>query len=143
SPTGGAGPFSYTWIPTGQIGASANGLIPGNYSITVSSSGGSCISTFTTFFSPLIPLTGSLFNTPSITCNGANTGTATVSNLAGGSPSQNYFWNNGTNTFATQFVNALPAGNWSVNVTDAFTGCQINSVFVISQPPALTLNLSS
>ncbi|MCC6371145.1 MAG: gliding motility-associated C-terminal domain-containing protein [Bacteroidia bacterium] len=30
---------------------------------------------------------------------------------------------------------------WSVTVTDGLTGCQINDVFFIQQPPALTLNI--
>ncbi len=142
-PSGGIGPFSYTWMPTAQTTSIANNLNPNTYTLSTYDVGTGCVSTATTVFTSLIPLTGNLFNTPSITCNGANTGTAIVTNLAGGSPNQNYLWSNGTGTHTTQFVNALAAGNWSVNVTDALTGCQINSLFVVTQPAAINLTLST
>ena len=141
--SGGSPPITYTWLPTGQTGSVASGLIPGNYSITASTGGGSCVLTTTTNLAPLVPLSGSLQATPSLTCNGANNGSALMANLSGGSPSQNYVWSNGLNSYTTATVNNLTAGSWSVTVTDALTACQINSVFTISQPPSFTLNITA
>jgi gliding motility-associated-like protein len=140
--TGGIGPFSYTWMPSAQTSSVATGLSPGTYTLTVFDFGTNFTYTATTLFTSLVPLTGNLNNSSSITCNGANTATASVTNLAGGSGSVNYLWwsTSGSYTTATPL---LSAGLWSVQVTDALTGCQINQSFYITQPPAMNLVLSS
>jgi len=143
SATGGVGPFSYTWQPTGQTNSVATGLSPGTYTLTVFDFGNNFTYTATTVFTSLIPLTGSISTATSITCNGANTGTGSVTDLAGGSGSEFYIWTNGINTYTTAFTNSLSAGLWTVSVTDATTGCNINQLFFISQPPPLNLVLSS
>lgn len=136
-------PYSYTWLPTAQTGSAATGLNPGTYTLTVFSGGCNFTFTTTTAFTSLIPLSGNLLNSNSITCHGATTGSATVNNLAGGSGTQNYLWTDGINTQTTVVVNNLSAGLHTVSVTDALTGCQIYQVFYISQPPALSLNMTS
>lgn len=139
----GSGPYSYSWMPTAQIGSVASGLNPGTYTLTVQDVGTGCFSTGTTTFTSLVPLTGSLVNSSSLACNGVNTGTAMYINISGGSALQLYNWSNGITTLTTPSVSGLSAGVWSVTVTDALTGCLINNTFVITQPPALTLNVSS
>jgi gliding motility-associated-like protein len=141
--TSGLGPYSYTWMPTAQTGSVATGLSPGSYTITVYDSGFNFTFTATTVFTSLVPLTGSLSNTSSLSCNGVNNGTASITNLSGGSGSQQYFWTNGSSTYTTPSVSGLSAGIWSLNVIDGLTGCTINEIFLITQPPALTLNVSS
>ncbi|MDI1356182.1 MAG: hypothetical protein PSX36_14780 [bacterium] len=141
--SGGTGPFSYTWMPGSTTGTTAGGLSPGTQTITVLDAGLNCAVNSTVYFSPLIPLSGSIAASPSIICNGANTATGSISNLAGGSGSQNYLWTNGTSTSSVPNPTNLSAGTWSVNVTDALTACQVNSVLTITQPPTLTLNISS
>lgn len=143
SATGGTGPYSYTWSPTGQTSSVVTGLSPGVYTLAVQDMGTGCMSVGTTTFSSLIPLAGTLNNTSSVSCYGATTGTANYSNITGGSFSQVYNWTNGTTVLTTQTVGGLGAGNWSVTVTDALTGCVINNNFVITQPPALTLTMAS
>lgn len=139
----GLGPYSYSWMPTAQTGSVANGLNPGTYTLTVQDLGTGCLSTGTTTFTSLVPLTGSLVSSPSLACNGVNTGTAGYINISGGSALQLYSWSNGVTTLTTPTVSGLSAGLWSVTVTDALTGCLINNTFVITQPPALTLNVTS
>ena len=141
--TGGVGPFSYTWMPTNQTGSVASGLIPGVYTITVFDFGNNFTYTAIAQFSPLVPLTGNINSSTVITCNGANTGTANVTNLAGGSGNEFYSWTNGLNTYTSAAVNNLTAGIWTANVTDALTGCSIGQSFYISQPPAMTLSIAA
>lgn len=141
--SGGVGPYSYTWMPTAQTGPMATGLTPATYTLTTFDNGTGCVSTATTLFTSLIPLTGNLSNSSSITCNGASTGTANVSNFAGGSGNVNYIWTNGVNSYTNAFPQNLSAGQWSMNIVDALTGCPVFSVFTITQPPALTLQVSS
>jgi gliding motility-associated-like protein len=78
----------------------------------------------------------------SVTCHGASTATANVTNIAGGSGTENYVWFNGLTTHTSSSA-LLSAGLWSITVTDAVTGCQINESFFITQPPAMNLVLSS
>ncbi len=141
--SGGTGPFSYTWMPGFSTNSVVSGLSPGTYSIHVLDNGNGCISDSTVTFSPLIPLTGNIVSTNSVACFSANTGTGSITNLAGGSGTQNYLWTNSTTNYTTAFTNSLVAGNWSVTVTDALTGCQVFSVFTITQPPATTLNITA
>jgi gliding motility-associated-like protein len=141
--TGGIGPYSYTWMPTAQTSSVATGLNPGTYSIFIFDHGNNLTYTGTTVFTSLIPLTGIVNNVDSIACNGAGTGTAIVTNLAGGSGTENYYWSNGTSTLTAASPTSLSAGNWSVTITDALTGCQVYSVFTIAEPPPLALNLSA
>lgn len=141
--TGGIGPFSYTWMPTNQTSSVATGLSPGTYTLTVYDFGNNFTYTATTTFNSLIPLTGNLSNSSSITCNAAATGTAGYTGIAGGSTLQIYSWTNGLNTYTSTnpYINTLSAGVWSSTVTDALTGCTLNNIIMILQPPALTLNV--
>jgi len=143
STTGGVGPFSYTWFPTAQTNSVASGLSPGTYTIEVHDASNNSTFTATTVFTSLIPLTGSLSSTDSLTCFGASNGTATVNNLAGGSGNQTFLWTNGSLTYTNAIINNLSAGIWTVTVSDALTGCIVDSVFTISQPAALVLNIAS
>lgn len=141
--TGGIGPYSYTWMPTAQSGSVANGLSPGSYTITVYDFGTNFTYTASTVFTSLIPLTGSINISNSITCNGANTGTGSITNLAGGTGNTNFAWYNGSMTHTVSNPNNLSAGLWTVSAIDAVTGCSISNVFFISQPPPLSLALSA
>jgi gliding motility-associated-like protein len=140
---GGIGPFSYTWTPSGQTSSVATGLSPGNYVITVYDFGNNFTYTANTVFTSLVPLTGNINTTNSITCNGATTGTASVTNLSGGSGSTNYFWFNGIVTHTVSNPNTLSAGLWTVVASDALTGCLISQVFFISQPPPIAILMTA
>lgn len=140
-PTGIA--YSYTWLPVAQNGGVATGLNPGTYTLLAFDPVLNFTHSVTTTFNSLIPLSGTINNSSSVTCNGAATGTGQVTNLQGGSGNQSYLWSNGVSSYSTAFTNSLSAGIWSVNVTDALTGCQINQSFFISQPSAMVLSLSA
>lgn len=142
----GTGPFSYTWMPSGQTGSVATGLSPGTYTLTVFDVGTSFTYTTTTTLNSLIPLTGNLNNTSSLSCNGMATGTAGYTGIAGGSPNQFFYWSNGITTFSAvnnPSVATLSAGTWSATVVDALTGCTINDILLILQPPAFTVNIAA
>ena len=119
--TGGIGPFSYTWMPTAQANSVATGLSPGTYTLTVFDFGNNFTYTATTVFTSLIPITGNLSNSSSLTCYGATNGTVAIASLAGGSGSQNYLWTNGINTDTAPNPQNLSAGNYTYTVTDGFT----------------------
>ena len=140
-PTGGIGPFSFTWMPSAQVGSVVTNLNPGNYTLTVFDLGNNYTYTTPVTFTPMLPLTGNVNSSSSITCNGAITATANVTGISGGSGNVTYQWFNATTTYTSPSP-LLSAGIWSVTVTDVLTGCQINQSFYISQPPALILSFS-
>jgi gliding motility-associated-like protein len=135
--------FTFTWLPGLQTGSAVAGLSPGTNTIMIDALSGGCAFTHTAFFTPLVPLTGFISGAGSVTCNGAATGTAVVAALAGGSGNQTYLWTNGSVTYTTASTNSLSAGTWTVTVTDMLTGCQMNQLYLVSQPSPVTINLSS
>jgi hypothetical protein len=72
-----------------------------------------------------------------IDCNGSASGSATV-NVVGGTAPLSYAWSNGA---STQTVSNLPAGTYTVTVTDA-NGCIITENLTITEPVALVGNTS-
>ncbi|MDI1355917.1 MAG: gliding motility-associated C-terminal domain-containing protein [bacterium] len=134
TPSGGMGPFTYTWLPSNQTGNVGTGLSPGTYTILVYDVGYNATYVTTTTFLSAVPLTGSLSATSMLNCASVNNGTAAILNLSGGSGNQSYLWTNGINTYTTSTVSGLNAGNYSVTVTDALTGCVFSPTFTILQP---------
>ena len=73
-----------------------------------------------------------------VLCNGQATGTATVT-PSGGTAPYSYAWSNLPGN--TQTVNNLPAGTYTVTVTDA-NGCITTQNFIVTEPVALVGNSS-
>ncbi|MEI6019940.1 MAG: T9SS type B sorting domain-containing protein [Bacteroidota bacterium] len=141
SANGGTGPFSYTWIPSGQTSSVGTNLSPGTYTILVYDNGSnSNYTTTTTFISP-VPLTATVGNTFILPCNGSSSGTAAIVNMAGGSGNQSYAWTTGTLTQTTNSIGGLSAGIYTVNVTDALTSCVFTGTFNILQPSSVGVML--
>lgn len=140
SATGGTGPYSYTWMPSGQTTSVATNLSPGSYTIVVFDLGNNFTYTTTTLVTSPLPFSGLVAFTPSFACNGANTGTANIS-LAGGSGNQNYYWFDGITTQTTAAATGLGAGIQTITVVDALTSCSVTQFFQIAQPPAIVLNI--
>lgn len=134
NPSGGTPNYTFVW-GGGQTTSAISGLTAGNYAVIVSDANG-CTNT-ATFTITQPPVLSSTVNSATITCNGGNNGSATVS-PAGGTPGYSYVWNNGqTNATATNLI----AGNYSVSITDA-NGCTATQSVSISQPPPITLTVS-
>ncbi|WP_179344781.1 beta strand repeat-containing protein, partial [Winogradskyella ursingii] len=137
--TGGVPPYTYKWSPGGETTPGLVGLLVGNYSVTVtdangctafasaSVNGGSCND---------LSVTGA---STSVSCNGESNGsvTATVSN---GTGPFTYSWDNLPDTTAT--VSNLPAGNYTVTVTDQTTECTQSTTINVSEPSALSSGIA-
>jgi gliding motility-associated-like protein len=134
--SGGTTPYSYSWAPTGGNNATATGLTAGNYTCTITDANGCTLQkTFN------ITQAGSLTATTSqvnILCNGAGTGSATVS-VSGGTPGYTYAWTptGGNNATASN----LTAGNYTCTITDA-NNCNLQKTFTLTQPSAVTATTS-
>ncbi|MHC0441063.1 MBG domain-containing protein [Flavobacterium sp. 3-210] len=134
--SGGVGPYTYLWSPSGQTTAIVTGLNNGSHSCLIADSNGCTITK--TF---LINTTNTLIATTSkndILCNGTNTGFASV--VPSGAPGPfTYVWapTGGSSNTASN----LAAGNYSVTITSA-NGCSIVKNFTITEPSALTVTPS-
>ncbi len=133
SATGGTPAYSYTWstMPV-QTTATASGLPSGAYIVTIKDSNG-CMKKDTAIVNQPAALKLTLTK-ENIRCHGDSNGSATVS-VAGGIKPYSYLWNS-VPPQATITANGLPAGVYSVMVTDS-NGCMGNATDTILQPPLL------
>jgi len=140
TPSGGTTPYSYVWntVPV-QNTQTATGLGFGNYQVLVTDANG-CFDTLNFSISQpnalVVQSTGQTDNL----CFGDALGIAGVS-VSGGVPVYSYSWNTNPPQNSALAGN-LPAGNYTVTVTDA-NGCQQQQFFSILQPPQIQINLQS
>ncbi|MES2568158.1 MAG: PKD domain-containing protein [Bacteroidota bacterium] len=129
--TGGAAPYTYNWLPGGQITPSVSNLQGGTYSVTVYDVN-NCVQTQTFVIVEPTVISPNLSETQP-TCVG-NNGAASVS-ATGGVPPYSYTWApTGQNTPA---ISGLGNGTYTINITDA------NNCFSISQTALLNSNGNS
>ncbi|MUV02416.1 hypothetical protein GN157_01735, partial [Flavobacterium rakeshii] len=131
--TGGTGTYTYLW-DNGQTSATATGLAPGDYTVTVTDANGCLVVQNFTIDEPdaLEAATGSTHN--DVSCNGGADGEITVV-IQGGVTPYSYAWSDGQ-TAAT--ATGLSEGNYTVTISDA-NGCTLTENFTISQPDAMAL----
>ena len=129
--TGGTPELTYSWnTDPVQTTATAVGLSPGIYTVTVMDATGCSKTATATITQPASELAASITHTD-VDCSGNSTGSATV-NVTGGTPSYTYSWNtNPVQTTATAI--GMAAGTYDVTVTDA-KGCMTKSTVTILQP---------
>lgn len=130
--SGGTPPYSYSWSPSGGTGATATGLVPGNYTVTVTDSR-LCTENISisivTATSPAV----TIVNRKDVSCHGLSDGSATAQ-ISGGSPPYTYNWNTVPPQNTITAIN-LAAGNYTVTVDDN-NGCTASASVLISQPAA-------
>ncbi|QTN39563.1 hypothetical protein HZ996_10585 [Cryomorphaceae bacterium] len=128
---GGFFPLSYDWS-TGASTEDISSLSAGTYFLTITDANG-C----TLIRSFVVSQPDSLevqLVTADLNCNGDSDG-AVTSFVSGGTPPYSYAWNTGP---VTPNLNSLPAGTYSVVVTDA-NGCTDNAQVTINEPDVLVL----
>lgn len=133
--SGGVGPYTYEWFPTGGNGACVNNLIGGNYYFCVTDGNG-CQVCSSALVSEPPPITFSL-STTHVSCYGGSDGTICCNGVSGGTGAYYYAWAPGGNVGACSTNN--PAGSYTLCVTDA-NGCQTCSVAIVNQPPQLVIS---
>ena len=134
--SGGVSLYTYSWYPSGGLGAAINNIAAGTYTCTITDANGCTLTKSFTITQPsVLAATTSQTN---ILCNGSATGSATVT-VTGGTSGYSYLWSpsGGTSDTASDLV----AGTYSCVVTDS-NGCFITKSFTITQPSALTATTS-
>lgn len=130
SPASGASPYTYSWN-NGASSATANSLVAGTYTVTISDNN-ACTATASATVTEPTALTASTTLDKNVSCSGGSDGELTGSG-SGGSSSYTYSWSNGGTT-ASQV--SLPAGTYTVTITDN-NGCTATSSKTITSPAAL------
>lgn len=136
TPSGGTGPYTYTWSPGGSTINNVINLCPNIYTVTIRDAN-NCTATATVQITEPAALTGTL-NITNALCNSSCNGTTSVT-VGGGTPTYTYSWAGSAST--TSVASGLCAGSYSSIVTDA-NGCTLTQSFVITQPSPITVTLT-
>jgi len=134
----GTSPYSYSWS-NGSTSQNIINLPAGTYTVTVTDANGCTETLSTSITQPSGVLTATLQSLTNVSCYAGNNGEIQVNVVQGTSP-YSYSWSNGS---TSQNIANLPAGNYTVTVTDA-NGCTETLSAAITQPSgALTATLQS
>lgn len=143
TPSGGTAPYTYLWNPGGQTTATATGLTPGSYTVTVTDASPSCNPNESASTAMVSVSSAGSFSITSTQvnpgCNGGSDGSGTVS-ITGGSAPYTYSWlpSGGTTAVAT----GLSAMSYTVIVTDG-SGCSSTQTFSITEPAGMSATVTS
>lgn len=136
--TGGTQEYSYAWS-TGATTQDIQGISKGMYSVQVTDENGCTISQTMTIDEPVFELSISDVMIAHVNCLGGNDGAISL-DVTGGTVPYNYTWSNNA---TTQDIENLMANTYSLLITDD-NGCEIDSSFVIEEPPtAMELELQT
>ncbi|MEO8149104.1 MAG: T9SS type A sorting domain-containing protein [Bacteroidia bacterium] len=126
--------YDVVWntIPV-QTGPTATGLCAGTYTAIITDSAG-CVKYHVETIDEPTQLVVSITPDPA-NCNGASNGEATA-NVIGGTPLYFYIWSDGQ---LTQTATGLPAGTYTVTVTD-YNGCSATKSVIIGQPTSINVS---
>ncbi|MFC0605836.1 beta strand repeat-containing protein, partial [Winogradskyella pulchriflava] len=137
--TGGVEPYTFLWSPGGETTQNISGLTSGTYTVTVTDANG-CTDTSTVTVNPgtckNLSISGS--STP-VTCNGESNGTVTAV-VSNGTGPFTYAWDTLPDT--TSSVSNLPAGSYTVTVTDQTTLCTQSTTITVNEPNALSSDIA-
>ena len=137
--TGGTTSYNYNWS-NGATSEDLNSLTVGTYSVLITDNNGCTKQGSYTIAQPTLGLS-SVITQKDVLCFGASTGSLSVNVTGGTMPYVSYVWSNGA---TTKDITNIPAGNYSVTVTDS-KGCTQITTAVVSQPLAalLTTNITT
>jgi gliding motility-associated-like protein len=127
---GGVSPYSYLWSNF-DVTEDLAGVGAGTYGVVVTDTKGCTALATTTIIQPAaIQLTASSI-TP-VLCHGASTGAISLS-VNGGITPYSFVWSNGA---TSQNLSGVPAGNYSVVLTDGNT-CTASASFTVTQSDSI------
>jgi gliding motility-associated-like protein len=147
---GGVGPYNFTWTPASGTSSvfnnvpsssSLTNLIAQNYSVSVLDANG-CASLVVISITQPTPGLSLALTSQSITCFGANNGSATASPAGGNGAPFTFTWSAGGPPVNGSSVLNLPQGTHTVTVRDASL-CPISGTVFIAEPATFTAAVTS
>ncbi len=133
--TGGTSPYSYQWS-NGSTSRNQSKLSAGSYSVTVTDTNGCSEVLSATINEPSSDINASVSVT-NVVCKGQSNGAIDVS-VNGGTAPYNFQWDFGA---STEDVSSLPAGTYSVTISDANSCIKITGITI--SEPAADLNITA
>ncbi|MBI3509210.1 MAG: gliding motility-associated C-terminal domain-containing protein [Bacteroidetes bacterium] len=135
-PSGGTGPYTFFWSPTGGNNQTATNLAAGQYTCTITDANGCNATQIFMIIEP--PAITSTLNVLNVSCFGNADGSASMV-VNGGSPPYSYTWSPSGGPGPTS--NGLPAGSYTVTATDT-SGCAAIQTFQVTQPTQLNVTMT-
>lgn len=133
-PSGGTAPYAFGWAEPGTPDApTIANLTAGTYALTITDANG-CTYADSATVASAIPLDATITTTPA-SCSDVADGTASVTDISGGTAPYVYNWGNGPG--GSQQNNLLP-GDYTLLVTDA-EDCTFAVPFTVDGPEAIAL----
>lgn len=128
-----SGTYTFIWT-NGEVNEDLSGLLPGDYSVTVSDAGSCTAAQLFTVAenAPTVTLSGSPTD---VLCLGGNNGAISLT-ASGGVAPYNFDWSPSIPGSPEDPI-GLTAGNYDVTVTDA-SGCKGTASFTIDEPSSAT-----
>jgi gliding motility-associated-like protein len=127
---GGTAPYTYNWS-NGSTTQDITGLAAGPYTCTITDANGCATQLTATVNQPSAPLAIAPSSVQNVLCFGGSTGAVHIA-ISGGTGPYAFNWSNGSTTHDITF---LPAGSYTVTVTDA-NGCTETLTSTITEPAA-------
>jgi hypothetical protein len=128
TPTGGTGPYTFNWLPSGPTTEDRTGLTAGTYQVQITDANGCTGTVSATVTQPTSPVSGTTVVT-NVACFGGNTGAINLTPTGGVGP-YTFNWVGG---ITTEDRTSLTAGTYSVTITDA-NGCTGTVNATVTQP---------
>ena len=132
---GGLPPYTFLWS-NGSTLQNPHGVPAGVYTVTITDAVGCEHEDQVVVNQPAAPLEISSSTIQHISCYGLRDGAIDIT-VVGGTPAYTYYWSNG---YTVQDLHNIPAGAYTVTVTDA-NGCFVIATYVVEQPEQLELSL--
>ena len=132
SVSGGTSSYTYSWS-NGATSQDINGLVAGTYTVTVFDAHGCSAEKSFNVTQPTILTAFAV--AASADCSGTSTGSVTLT-VGGGTTEYTYLWSNGA---TAQNLTDVPAGTYSVTVTDA-NGCTAQASATVTQPSQIVIS---
>ncbi len=129
TPTGGVGPYTFNWLPSGPTTEDRTGLVAGTYSVQITDANGCTGTVNATVTQPASAVSGTTIVT-NVACFGGNTGAINLTPTGGTGP---YTFNWLPSGPTTEDRTGLVAGTYSVQITDA-NGCTGTVNATVTQP---------
>jgi gliding motility-associated-like protein len=137
--SGGTGPYAYQWAsPNGPATSAWSNIPAGSYTVLVTDANG-CFDTISQIVNTSNAVLTSVNSTSNVLCFGANDGAIDIL-VTGGTPGYTYAWT--PNVSSSNNATGIPAGNYTVTVTDAI-GCTSSISVSITQPTQLNVSASA
>jgi hypothetical protein len=129
TPSGGTGPYTFNWLPSGPTTEDRTGLTAGTFTVQITDVNGCTVTVTATVTQPTSPVSGTTVVT-NVACFGGSNGAINLTPSGGTGP---YTFNWLPSGPTTEDRTGLTAGTFTVQITDV-NGCTVTVTATVTQP---------